>query len=61
MNGETVRVVEVIVAKEPTNEADHWTPPSAADVAEFLRSKAQAHETDDGWYVVHVKPSRSGW
>lgn len=52
---EHVLRVRVIVAKEPSNEADPWTPPSASEVAEFVRSKTQAEETDDGWYVVHVE------
>lgn len=46
--------VEVEIHKEPTNEADLWSPPSARQVAAFLQERASHVETDDGWFVGAV-------
>lgn len=47
--------VDVAVAKEASNEAEHWSPPSAREVAAFVERRVSRAETDDGWYAGTVR------
>jgi hypothetical protein len=41
--------ITVEVRPEPSNETDPWTPPSTAQVAEYL--DGLHGDTDQGWYI----------